>query len=211
MKKGVPVVCLCLLFLFVGTASAQMYVGVKGGFTKVKDADMTVVEDVDVPPVFDTEVRMQIAEPVVTSIETLTEIDFDNGWIFGAAVGTTLNNFRVEGEFEYRTSDFTLMDEEDTLKTISLMANGYYDFNNDSAFTPFVGAGVGWARHDVDDANWDDSGFAYQGTIGVAWGFRDSMNLDLAYRYFTTIDPEFENTEIDYASHNITAGLRFSF
>ncbi|PLX54037.1 MAG: hypothetical protein C0611_02145 [Desulfobacteraceae bacterium] len=35
--------------------------------------------------------------------------------------------------------------------------------------------------------------------------------IDIAYKYFATEDPDFEGTEAEYDSHNITIGFRYAF
>jgi opacity protein-like surface antigen len=218
MKKTAWMVFfVCVPFLMVNSALAEMYVGAKAGLTWVGSMDVTIpgeaiVENTqysgpsDIPP------------PPPTQEDFVGELDFGTGWVLGVALGTTVaDDFRVEGELEYRSSDFDIegLEGEDTLSTLSLMLNGYYDFQTGSALTPYVGAGIGWARHDIDDADVDDSVFAYQATLGVCWALNDTMALDFAYRYFATADPEFgdgeDAQELEYDSHNLTAGIRYKF
>jgi len=180
----------CLSMVFAGAALAEMYMGVKAGYSQVGDTDVTL------------------------SGHKVGDIEFDSGWVTGIALGTTIDAFRVEGEFEYRNNDGELEipgfgKDDGSLDTMSLLFNGYYDFQTDLGFTPYIGAGIGLARHDDDDV--DDTVFAYQGTIGFALPISDVMDFDAAYRYFATEDPDFDGVEIDYDSHNITLGLRFKF
>ncbi|MBA3030853.1 MAG: porin family protein [Desulfobacteraceae bacterium] len=211
-KSNWIILLVSLSFLFVSAASAGMYVGIKGGYQKVGDMGIVIPAEEEEPPVMDEQagaagLDFDFAEGYVGDLE------FDGGWVIGAAVGTTIEPFRVEGELEYRRSNISAADVpgEDTLATTSLMLNGYYDFQTDSSLTPYIGAGIGWARHDISDADVDDSGFAYQGTIGVAYALSDTMALDFAYRYFATADPDFEGLDASYDSHNLTVGLRFGF
>lgn len=82
----------------------------------------------------------------------------------------------------------------------SVFANVYYDFVNDSKFTPYVGAGLGGAYMDVSmssryvtgggqvletemggsHANWS---FAWNVGAGCSYTINDNMALDLGYRY----------------------------
>ena len=207
MRKSYFVILIvCLSFLFISAASAQMYIGVKAGYTKVSDMDIAI-------PGEEEEIIIPSGEVSPSDIEFPDtgysgDLEHDGGWLLGLAVGSAFNNYRLEGEFEYRTSDFSAkgISGDETLKTISLMANGYYDFNMDSGFTPYVGAGIGFARHDIGDD--DDTVFAYQATLGVALAMSETMDLDFAYRYFATADPDF-GVELDYDSHNFTVGVRF--
>ena len=215
-KRNIAVLAICLSFLFVSTASAQMYFGVRGGYTDVKDDSV----EVSVPPA----PAPPPPEEKATSILEIGPLasgayfaNFDNQWMGAAAVGMEMGNFRTDLEFAYRSGDFHFEGTPygDRLKTASLMLNGYYGFKTDFILTPFVGAGVGYAMHDLDDTDEDDSVFAYQGTVGVTWAVSETTNLDLAYQYFATMDPEFEvgdaSVEADYSSHNYTVGMRFCF
>ena len=211
-KRNWVITLVCLSFLFVSTASAGMYVGIKGGYQKVGDMGVVIPAEEEEPPLMDGAAGAAGLDFGTSGY--VGDLEFDGGWVIGAAVGTTMEPFRVEGELEYRRSNITAAapaEGEDTLTTTSLMLNGYYDFQTDSSLTPYIGAGIGWARHDISDADVDDSGFAYQGTIGVAYALSDTMALDLAYRYFATADPDFEGLDASYDSHNLTVGLRFGF
>ena len=210
MKKSYFVIILtCILFLFIGTASADMYLGVKAAYTKVGDMDISI------PGEEEEIIIIPEPEPSVTPSELNIgpgysgELSFDGGWAIGVALGVSMESYRLEGEFEYRSSDAEASGAsgDETLKTLSLMANGYYDFQTDSAFTPYIGAGIGFAKHDIGDE--DDTVFAYQGTIGAAYAIGPTTDLDFAYRYFATADPDFGGIELEYDSHNFSVGLRF--
>jgi len=189
MKKNSWIVLMvCLSMVFAGSASAA-YMGIKAGYSQVDDTDLNYGSKIG-------------------------DIDFDSGWVGGIALGTEIDVFRVEAEFEYRNSDGEIRTiwgrGEETLETMSLLLNGYYDFPTDLGFTPYIGAGIGIAEHDMDNLD-DDTVFAYQGTIGMTLPISDAMDFDAAYRYFATGDPEFEGVDAEYDSHNITLGLRFKF
>ncbi|MVW51359.1 outer membrane beta-barrel protein, partial [Escherichia coli] len=83
-----------------------------------------------------------------------------------------------------------------------LMLNAYYDFRNDSSFTPYVSAGLGYARihHKTTDVyelkyysseetisnsrSDTDNNFAWSLGVGVKYNIYDNLSVDLAYRYF---------------------------
>ena len=110
----------------------------------------------------------------------------------------------------------------------SLMLNALYDINTGTPFTPYLGAGIGWAIVDPSgvktlngtrSVNDSDNRFAYQGILGVAYSLTPQWKLSLDYRYFATLDPEFtaSNTtgsrkvDSDYNSHSVMLGLRYHF
>ena len=95
--------------------------------------------------------------------------DFDLGTGFAGALsaGYTLDNLRFEVEYLHRrqgddssllpgTTDVTRGKGREWLQPPSagisdfqanqLFLNAYYDFRNDSPWTPYLGAGLGWAR-----------------------------------------------------------------
>ncbi len=102
------------------------------------------------------------------------EVDGGTGILAGAALGYRLGNFRIEGEYFYRTTtydgrsdtripatDTTTTDKSeqeleiadggvDDVLSHNFFANLYYDFNSDSRFTPYVGVGVGVAQVSMD-------------------------------------------------------------
>lgn len=114
----------------------------------------------------------------------------------------------------------------------SLMANAFYDFNNDSVFTPYIGAGLGFAYLDTTyragianglsgsvastSNNWN---FAWNVGAGVAYHINDAVALDLGYRYVdlgtvetgtTTVSNFLGSSSVDYTAHEMSIGLRFS-
>ncbi len=176
-----------------------------------------------------------------------SEADYDNGIGVYTALGYAFdNNVRGELEFSYRDNDIrhwagdglgfsgfpTQLDGG--VRSQSFLANVLYDFNNTSRVTPYVGVGVGGSRMRfefnglnggavggplsvaVDDTSYK---LAYQGIAGLAFELAENLSLDLSYRYFSVLNPEFDgllngvptNFETDYNSHSAFAGLRWNF
>lgn len=103
------------------------------------------------------------------------------------------------------------MDGETSI--LSVLVNGYFDFENDGPITPYVSAGLGFANVDIEvaGASDDDSVIAYQVGAGVGYALNEQLTLDAKYRYFATTDPEFGTTEAEIDGHNLILGLRASF
>ena len=139
------------------------------------------------------------------------------------------NNLRIEGELVSQANELDQSSEygrkytlSGDVSSVALMANAYYDFNNKSRFTPFIGAGIGLATvslndlhyvgyshdYDIDDS---DTVFAYQFSAGVGFEITERITLDLKYRYFATNDADIDNGTIEYSSNNFYTGIRFSF
>lgn len=152
--------------------------------------------------------------------------EFDAGLAMGLAVGKSFDSARAELEFAYRKNDldrFTAagfgVAASGEITSKSLMANLYYDFSPKEQWSPFVGAGLGLARIEVDDisvvginiGNGDDTVFAWQLMAGVGCKVADNTRLDLSYRYLATADPDFSGISAEFKSHNLLLGLRFGF
>lgn len=159
-----------------------------------------------------------------------------DGNILGAAgIGYAFDNgWRVEGELARRENDFDplpLLDQGGAVGATSVMLNAYYDFGRgDGRLTPYVGAGIGVAKVQLEAANIaplspvsiDDEAttIAYQVMAGVAINLAPRLDLDLGYRFFSS--PSIEGTgaappvlsfpfEADLSHHAVTAGLRWKF
>jgi len=110
------------------------------------------------------------------------------------------------------------------IESQGLVLNGFYDFENGSAFTPFVGLGIGFNMVDVDYApsaidiiGDDDSGFMYQLTIGADYHLSDTIDLFGSIRYRDNSDLEFSSTllpakiEVENTSVIYQFGVRYNF
>ena len=159
-------------------------------------------------------------------VSDTAEIEFDTGFVLGAAAGYDLGMFRVEGEIGYRMNDIdsfsalgVSISGSGEIDTLSFLVNGLVDFENKTAFTPYVGVGIGIANIEANDVSVggsnigseDDMVFDYQLLVGTTYAINKTMAFDLSYRYFATQDPEFGIDEAEYGSHNILMGLRFGF
>jgi opacity protein-like surface antigen len=151
------------------------------------------------------------------------EFTFDTGFGFLGALGSSMDNgVRIEAELGYRKNDFDEVkidglgkgDIDGDISSLSLMGNAYYDFSTEGSFSPFIGAGLGYANieADLDGAgDEDDSVFAYQLILGGSFASSETLSVDLQYRYFATDDPEFDGVDAEYSTHNFMIGLRQSF
>jgi len=100
---------------------------------------------------------------------------------------------------------------------LNVMLNGYWDFENQSRFTPFALAGLGFTRAAFDHNNnsYTDTVFAGQLGIGVSWALSSMFSIDATYRYFLSQDIEFtdaiDTTKIENQQHQFLLGgnLRF--
>ena len=202
--RSLAAIALCASVLFGSTAFATPGTYLSGGlgFTLASDGDM------------DGNGRHGEAE-------------FDTGYVVQGAFGHGYQNgVRAEVELAYRDNDFDTVEISNhnysasgDINTVSVMLNGYYDFKIAASFTPYLGAGIGFAVITIDDlkaagidlADDDDTVFAYQLIAGVEIPISATASIDVAYRYFATSDPDFGNVDLEYSTHNFTAGVRLYF
>lgn len=108
----------------------------------------------------------------------------------------------------------------------TVFANFYYDIKTGTAFTPYVGAGLGvaWINQKIDttftgatSGNKDATNFAWNVGAGVGYSLTDNIIMDLGYRYTSFGDAEKYNSGTvsyqakDIQSHEALLGLRYQF
>ncbi len=144
----------------------------------------------------------------------------DSGYGMGAAVGAKLDNFRGELEFGY------LYDKVIKANGIqyaggsyssvyAYMANAFYDFKNSTAFTPYLGGGLGVAHGKFGDGSTDttstDNELAYQLMTGVSYDINKNNTVYIGYRFIGTNDFKSANQTLTYERNSIETGYRYSF
>ena len=149
------------------------------------------------------------------------------------AVGTAFKtaNGAIRTELEYnrnedaeKTHDMIDIDNGTIFKgklkveTQSVMLNGYYDFDTGTKLTPYVGAGIGYAKvkgtlyvSGVKDGSIDDNNFAWQAGFGAGYALTDNVTFDAGYRYVDYGDFTEDSVKVDTSAHELYAGLRYSF
>jgi opacity protein-like surface antigen len=221
MKKSYGVVLIaCLSLVFAGSAFGQMYFGTKAGYVMTADSDLEFDEGgkgtAEWDPGFGLGVAMGYAFGnfrVEGEVE-YRSTDLDKAKVDAVEEEVVDDDEKYNEDRAVSLADYSLADASSsiTLQTWSLMANAYYDVDLGYAVKPFIGAGLGLARHDISNTDEVDVVFAYQGTAGLGWDLSDKTTLELAYRYFLTSDAEFDGVEsMEYSSHNFTVGVRFEF
>ncbi len=108
----------------------------------------------------------------------------------------------------------------------SLMANAFYDFRTGSAFTPYLGGGVGLSHiswgNDFRGENhliFDGSGteFAWQGIAGIAYAVTQRLELTMDVRVKGSSGYSFRGplagydiTKFDYMTRSLFFGVRYA-
>ncbi len=162
-----------------------------------------------------------IAPDVPTDVETTTSglyVRGDVGWSFlewnggadddafvaGGGIGYQFNDmFRMDvtGDF---TGDYQIAPGAE-ISTTTLLGNAYLDFANDTMFTPYVGAGVGYGWVNGTGTT-DRDGLALGLAAGVAVDLTSNLAVDVGYRF-----RDIMTSGSDTMEHQATVGLRVKF
>lgn len=130
--------------------------------------------------------------------------DNDDAFAVGGGVGYQFNDYlRSDLRVDW-SGDYEVAPGADASLT-TVLGNLYFDWQNDSMFTPYIGAGAGYGWVDADGGNSDD-GFAYSLMTGVSVDMSESIALDVGYRYRDLMISGENPTD-----HSGLAGIRFKF
>ena len=128
----------------------------------------------------------------------------DSALSLGGGVGYRFNNnMRADLTMDW-AGDYKVAPGAD-LSTTTVLGNLYFDWANDTAFTPYVGAGLGYGWVN-DTPTGNHSGIAYGLDAGVSMDVTQNVAVDLGYRFRDTMI-----SGSDPLEHQIVAGVRFSF
>lgn len=153
------------------------------------------------------------------------KLDVDDkvlGGSFAAGVSTKVNGGAVRAELEYNKNadakkTHNLYGElfNTKIESQSLMINGYYDIDTGSKLTPYVGAGIGYAKikGKVLEASYSEDGnnFAWQVGAGVGYALNDKVSLDAGYRYVDYGDFTKDELKWESSAHELYVGARYAF
>lgn len=145
-------------------------------------------------------------------------VDLDTGFVAAAALGFNYTEgIRTELEYRYATTGVSsrqLFESgvevgpelspvpaliNDDINAHFVFSNFYFDLNNSSRFTPFIGGGIGGAFVE-NELGLRDAALAYQGRAGVAYDFGGGLSFDVEYIYMRTNDLSFGPNEEDFAA-----------
>ena len=178
-----------------------------------------------------------------TSYSDSMQIKSDSQSVFTGSLAYGFNlapvyNIPVRAELEYAYHDKADFDYSQfysgyklSTKVQTVMLNGYYDFKNKSAFTPYVSLGLGSAslKTTIHDGSGysktkTNNDFAWSVGLGVAYAINPNFSVDLGYRYLdagkASVNDTFtdgstfiyrDNTKAKISSHDVTLGLRYAF
>lgn len=207
-NRHLSLIAVAFLLLWRAPASAEgVYIGAHGG------SNLAFGSDID------------------DSANGLQEIWYDPGFGVGGTLGYKWSfPLRTEGEFTYRRNKVdeieisgSDIEASGNVTSMSIMANAFYDFENSSRWTPYVGGGLGAAKvswndveagvREIDDDRWL---FAAQIGAGVSFAITEAFLLSLDYRVLATEEVEIDDDsgddiELGYVNSTIWLGLRYQF
>ena len=186
----------------------------KGGGTKFFDVDNysqnTIGGGVFVGYDFYPMHQIPVRAEVEYAIRTNSETEWDSKVIGAIPAGAA----SLKGQWNLQT----------------LFLNAYWDFHNDTAFTPYIGGGIGMgfiqSKYEVnapglsDSYNETNTVFAWNAGAGVAYAFTDNISADLAYRFVGLGYSENEKTIDGFGKQKVgmapyanefSLGLRYTF
>ncbi len=167
-------------------------------------------------------------------------IESNPGVYVGGTAGYDFGAIRLEGELSYRQNEMDKITDRDTgfnyggvdgdIGVFAAMVNGFVDFHNSTAVTPYFGGGVGVATIYLSDtygtdsfgvrrtlySEDDESVAAYQVGGGLDIALNSYSSIDVGYRYFETDKANFnsdwyQSKNFKCQSHNVAVGVRFKF
>ncbi len=140
--------------------------------------------------------------------------------------------FAMRGNSEKSWNDVgtTLRGAKGTWNNSTLFANLFWDFHNDTNFTPYIGGGLGMAFNytgfDFTAANGDKfsvddrfTNFAWNAGAGVSYSFNDNFAIDASYRFvglgYNEVSTHYNVQKYEVGSdpynNEFRVGLRFAF
>ena len=157
-----------------------------------------------VPSDASTNTGFYLRSDVGASFLRWSKFNDDTGLIAAVGAGYQWNDyFRTDitgqwaGGYDIATNN--------KVHTTKILANGYLDLANSTAFTPYIGAGVGYGWTSGDTYG-QTGGVAIAGHAGVSYAMTNNLALDVSYNLIDTIGDTNQPVE-----HQVTAGLRFKF
>jgi opacity protein-like surface antigen len=129
----------------------------------------------------------------------------DNAFVGGGGLGYQFNDaFRADMTFD-KTGNYQITPGAQ-ISTMAVMGNAYYDWANDSMFTPYVGIGAGYGWVNGKGTAADKDGLALGVTTGIAVDLTNNLAVDVGYRF-----RDIMVSGSDTMEHQATIGLRVKF
>lgn len=236
MKKSIFVLFVCFISLFPIISNAApsrpgAYVTAYLGFNVPSDTNVTTFQSNGA--VYDE------------------KIGFSPGFTTGVAGGYNFGPVRLEGEYSYKAANIESISDNagkeqyynvrGSMDAMAFMANAFFNIENESRVTPYLGGGVGFATLYMNNTfatsrsngyrtvmypSGDATVFAYQLGAGLDIAINRRYSIDVGYRYFGTSTATFSGSHywdnyynsdlgqangVKFESHNGTVGFKVKF
>ncbi len=131
--------------------------------------------------------------------------DTDDTWVAGGGIGYRFSdNLRTDITADM-SGDYDVAPGAN-ISTTTVLGNVYFDWANDSMFTPYLGVGAGYGWVNGSGLASDESGLALGAAAGFTVDLTNNLSVDTGYRYRDIMVPGSDTNE-----HQVTTGFRFSF
>ncbi|EHL99478.1 putative outer membrane protein [Acetobacteraceae bacterium AT-5844] len=220
-----------------------IYIGGGAGWNWLQDTDINV-----------RGTSGEVLRSALPGADSNGKLENEDGWVGVLSVGWGFGNglrAEVEGNFRENSSDSLSGFGSQGFQNIGgktrswgAMVNAFYDFDLYTLFggprwiQPYLGAGIGWARTQLDGVDGttangtrllidgEEDVFAYQGIVGAGFPISAVPGLAITteYRFFGTTKPEIGsrvttasggfgrgNVEISNDNHSVMLGVRYAF
>ena len=156
-------------------------------------------------------------------ITNVVQVDTEEGYGFGAAIGRHIDWFKIEAELATQGNDINNFEvagvggrsfKTGDVQIDTLMLNVFADIPVADAFSVYAGGGLGGAAVTVSayDLDADETVFAYKLAAGVTYNFTDQWGTELGYEYLATDDVQYNLIEVkEISSSNITLAFKYMF
>ena len=140
-------------------------------------------------------------------------IKFDSGVGFDLGLGYDFGNIRLEATWDLITSGggkVAGVEVDDDTTVNGYLASIYYDFDNSSKWTPFIGGSLGSVNAEVGEE--DASSFYYGVQGGVSYEVSEQLDIIGKVSYLRASDLDY-SVLIDVNAPTVSArlGVRFTF
>ena len=209
------------------TFANDTYVSLKFGASVVEDNG---ISDPDVTLISDIEYGLDFGHAVsgafgiqCTSCNLVTRGEIE--------VANQINDVDTLSATEVATGDhYTVGVSGADVTVTTVLANVYKDFYLSDRLSSYITGGVGVAFAEAEAKNpsvtfgnvtvsttgvnedVDDTTLAWQVGAGIGYDLTKNITVEAGYRYLGVDDFTYgDNTDVEFGSHNVTGGIRYSF
>ena len=143
-----------------------------------------------------------------------TDYSVDDSFTYEVGLGYRFNsNLRTEVSYVANTNDVNDSSEMTETEATWFLISAYYDFSNDSKWTPYIGAGIGSVTLDTDaSTDKDDTVSTAQGKLGVTYDAGEKTDVfgEIVRQGYG--ESNIKNTDLDeFGSWKYQLGMRYFF